>query len=219
MPRLRTAPDPGYGNVPLILVARWFFLSISLACFALSGWLWLDQRIHQAEAGQLFSAAPPGALSPTPPALPAPAPPAGPVARLEIARLGVEGFVEVGLDAGTLRRAIGLSPHGARPGEPGNVVLAAHRDTFFSGLRGARAGDLIKLQTPGGRTFYYRISRMFLVNPVDSWVMHSSPDRNILTLITCYPFRYIGKAPRRFVVQAQPAEESASQEGRIAAVI
>src|SRR5262245_56348296 len=115
VPRLRTEPDRGYTRVSLVMLARWSFLSFSFVCFALSAWLWLDQRLHQDAAERLFTEAT-QSESPTP-AIPAPAPKAPDatapvVAKLEIARLGVSGFVEVGFGPSTLRRAIGMSPYG-----------------------------------------------------------------------------------------------------------
>lgn len=137
-----------------------------------------------------------------------------PLARLSIARLGVFGFVEEGFDARTLSRGIGLRPNGPRPGEPGNIVLAAHRDTHFAGLKNARIGDKILIQTRDGRTYPYAISRLFVVKPSDEWVLHSSPGSNMLTLITCYPFRFVGSAPNRFVVQAEPLRAAVAEEKR-----
>lgn len=192
---------------------RWFCFGIAAACFTWCGWVWLEQRWHQSADGEMFDesihksteAAPPPSPQPSPEPSPAPREKIkGPIATLKIERLKVAGYVEEGFDARTLRNAIGHAPHSARPGEKGNIVLAGHRDTFFSGLQDAKLGDQITLQALDGRKFGYRISRIFIVDPTARWVMKSSPDRSMLTLITCYPFRYVGSAPKRLIVQAQP---------------
>ena len=179
------------------LWTRWISLGVSAACFSWAGWFWLDQSLHQAAADELFrvAAAVPGVVEDQK---------ASPVAKLEIPRLGVSGYVKAGLDATTLRQAIGHSPYSAQPGEKGNVVLAAHRDTFFAGLQYAQIGDIVTLHAANGKKFLYQVSKVFVVNPTDTWVMRSTPGRSLLTMITCYPFQFVGSAPNRLVVQAQP---------------
>lgn len=125
------------------------------------------------------------------------------LARLEIARLGVFGLIEDGFDASTLGTGIGLLPQGAKPGEPGNMILAAHRDTYFSGLSDATPGDLIVVRAGSGREYDYIVRRTFAVAATDSSALRSKPGRNTLTLVTSYPFHSIGDAPARFVVQAE----------------
>jgi sortase A len=121
--------------------------------------------------------------------------------RLEIPRLNVSAIVRAGSDARTLRLAIGHIGGTALPGEHGNVGLAAHRDTFFRRLGEIRVDDEVRLVTPDG-TFMYRVEGTRVVEPQDVWVLDQTTDP-ALTLITCYPFRYIGSAPQRFVVRAQ----------------
>jgi sortase A len=70
-----------------------------------------------------------------------------------------------------------------------------------------REGDLIQLQSSSGRELNYRVRRILVVKPTDSWVMRSTPNRDQLTLITCYPFQYVGNAPERLVVQAEPVRQ------------
>jgi sortase A len=135
------------------------------------------------------------------------APPAGStIGRIEIPRLGVSAIVRAGSDARTLRLAVGHIPGTAYPGEPGNVGLAGHRDTFFSKLRDIRPDDVIRIATPEG-TYDYRVERTTVVNPRDVWVLDPS-EHDILTLVTCYPFSYIGAAPQRFIVRAQRAADA-----------
>jgi sortase A len=122
------------------------------------------------------------------------------VGRLEIPRLGVDAIVRAGSDARTLRLAVGHIPGTALPGEGGNIGLAAHRDTFFRRLGDIREGDDVRVVTPEG-TFVYRVEGTKVVNPSDVWVLDPT-DQPALTLVTCYPFRYVGAAPQRFIVRA-----------------
>ena len=120
--------------------------------------------------------------------------------RLEIARLGVSAVVRSGSDARTLQLAVGHIPGTALPGEAGNVGLAGHRDTFFRRLRDIETDDEIRLVTPEGR-YRYRVQRTDIVRPEDVWILGPTEEPT-LTLVTCYPFTYIGSAPERFVVRA-----------------
>ena len=96
---------------------------------------------------------------------------------------------------------MGHYPSSALPGEGGNVVLAGHRDTFFRPLRNIRRGDRIILETPRA-TLDYRVETTAVVNPNDVAVLAPTAG-NILTLVTCFPFYYIGPAPHRFIVRAK----------------
>ncbi|HXN22834.1 MAG TPA: class D sortase [Candidatus Dormibacteraeota bacterium] len=120
---------------------------------------------------------------------------------LEIPRLGISSVVDEGVDNDTLLVAVGHVPGTAFPGEVGNVALAGHRDTFFRELGQLRSGDDIVVTTLGG-SYRYRVEATRIVNPSANEVLDAS-DRPTLTLITCYPFRYIGSAPRRFIVVAR----------------
>jgi sortase A len=122
------------------------------------------------------------------------------VGRLDIPRLGLSAIVLEGADDETLRLGIGHVPGTALPGPSGNVALAAHRDTFFHPLRRIRAADEIELTTPR-HTYRYRVDSVRIVGPDDTTVLRRMP-RPSLTLVTCYPFHWVGNAPKRFVVQA-----------------
>jgi sortase A len=124
--------------------------------------------------------------------------------RLEIPRLGVSAIVRAGSDARTLSLAIGHIDGTALPGEPGNIGLAAHRDTFFRRLGEIRGDDDVRLVTPEG-TFRYRVDGTRIVEPHDVWVL-APTKQPALTLVTCYPFRYVGSAPQRFIVRAHLAD-------------
>jgi len=121
--------------------------------------------------------------------------------RLEIPTLGVSTIVREGEDARTLQLAIGHIAGTALPGTAGNMGLAAHRDTFFRRLREIDRGDVIRLVAVEG-TFTYVVESTQIVDPDDLWVLDPTPEP-ALTLVTCYPFTYIGEAPERFIVRAR----------------
>lgn len=121
--------------------------------------------------------------------------------RLEIPRLGISAIVAEGDQDRTLRTAIGHLPHTPLPGELGNSALAAHRDTHFRALRDVRLGDRIHVRSWSGEAEFEVIATQ-IVMPQDVHVLEPTPDAT-LTLITCYPFGYVGRAPKRFVVQAR----------------
>ena len=127
------------------------------------------------------------------------------VGRIEIPRLRLSAVIKAGADARTLQLAVGHIPGTALPGETGNVGLAGHRDTFFRRLRDVRPDDEIRVTTPD-RVYRYRVERTDVVDPQDVWVLDPTK-YEALTLVTCYPFTYVGSAPQRFVVRAQLAEE------------
>jgi sortase A len=121
--------------------------------------------------------------------------------RLEIPRLGMAVIIDEGVSDNILRRAVGHIPQTALPGERGNIALAGHRDTFFRPLRKIQAGDAIALKTPTGN-FEYRVESTAVVAPTDIQVLKPSRDR-MLTLVTCFPFSFLGSAPDRFIVRAR----------------
>lgn len=125
------------------------------------------------------------------------------VGRILIPRIGSSALIAEGMAPSTLRRAVGHMPTSALPGEPGNVVLAAHRDTYFKGLGKLRRGDIVRLQTQR-RTYRYEIENTQVVDADAVEVMR--PTRSpALTLVTCYPFGTLGPAPRRYIVRAHLA--------------
>jgi LPXTG-site transpeptidase (sortase) family protein len=112
----------------------------------------------------------------------------------------VSAVIRAGSDARTLRLAVGYIPGTALPGDRGNFGLAGHRDTFFRKLRDINPDDEIRIVTPDG-VFRYYVQRTSIVMPEDVWVLDSTT-YPALTLVTCYPFNYIGSAPKRFIVRA-----------------
>lgn len=122
------------------------------------------------------------------------------VGRIEIPRIGLKTVILEGVSQRTLALAVGHVPGTAFPGNSGNVAIAGHRDTFFRGLRGVRPGDAIVLTTLSG-SYEYRVKSCEVVVPRDTRVLADSPEPS-LTLVTCYPFHYLGPAPERFIVHA-----------------
>jgi sortase A len=120
--------------------------------------------------------------------------------RIEINSIGLSAMILEGVDSQTLRRGVGHIPGTANPGEPGNVALAGHRDTFFRALRNIRKDDEITLETLGG-SYRYRVDSIQVVTPDDTEALNSSGEA-ILTLVTCYPFSFVGPAPKRYIVRA-----------------
>jgi sortase A len=125
----------------------------------------------------------------------------GLIGRIEIPRLSLSVVVVEGTDKPALRRAAGHIAGTGLPGQPGNVGIAAHRDTFFRPLRNIQRNDIITVTTLGGE-YGYRVVSTKVVSPYDVAVLN--PDGNeILTLVTCFPFYFVGPAPDRFIVRAE----------------
>jgi sortase A len=120
--------------------------------------------------------------------------------RLEIPRLKLSLTVLEGDDQKTLRLAPGHIENTAFPGDVGNAAIAGHRDTHFRALENIRKGDEISIATSEG-AFKYFVQWTRVVGPDDVSVLQSSSVPE-LTLVTCYPFHYIGSAPKRFIVRA-----------------
>jgi len=123
------------------------------------------------------------------------------LALMEIPRIGISVIVAEGDSPAVLRHAAGHLNGTALPGQAGNVAIAAHRDTFFRSLQHIREGDTITLTTLAD-TYQYQVELVEIVEPKKTDILARSPEPT-LTLITCYPFYYIGPAPRRFVVRAR----------------
>jgi sortase A len=134
-----------------------------------------------------------------------------PLAVLSIPTLRLDVPVFEDTDELTLNRGAGRIVGTARPGERGNIGIAAHRDGFFRGLKDVRPGDRIELAQLR-RKFVYTVDNIAVVDPGDVTVLHARPQPS-LTLVTCYPFYLVGNAPQRYIVQASLANsEQASSE-------
>jgi len=141
----------------------------------------------------------------------APAPAAGTVlGRLEAPSVKLSTVVLEGSDDGTLSRGSGHIEDTPMPGHPGNVGIAGHRDTTFRALRNIHVGDPLDFKT-ADRVYRYRISKTMIVGPDDVYVLDPTAEP-ALTLVTCYPFEFIGHAPRRFIVRADLIGEEARAE-------
>jgi len=195
---------------------RWLQTGLLVLAFVFLGlWSWshLESRGFQSAESRRLEAAlrdaesDPRSASPAAfVVLPAPEPskhakePGGVLGRIEIPRLHITAIVAEGSDVKTLERAVGHITSTALPGSPGNSALAGHRDTFFRGLGGVRVDDVIRIVTLE-RTYTYRVEWSLVVEPRRVDVLDSTATRS-LTLITCYPFAFVGHAPQRFVVRA-----------------
>jgi sortase A len=123
-----------------------------------------------------------------------------PEAVLRVQRVGLEVPVLEGVDDLTLNRGAGHIPGTALPGQPGNVAVAGHRDGFFRALKDVVPGDTIEMQR-ASVTDRYIVRNIELVAPSNTSVLKSTGE-DTLTLVTCYPFHYVGAAPQRYIIQA-----------------
>jgi sortase A len=178
------------GYCAYVLMDTWIFQKAERSHFDR---LLAERPRSNGEAGQTGSPALPGNLPP--------AATNGLIGRIEIPRLGVSVMVVEGTSRTTLRRAAGHISGTALPGQLGNVGISGHRDTFFRPLRKIQQNDIITLVTLLGE-YRYRVVSTKVVGPDDVAVL--SPSGNeILTLVTCYPFFFVGSAPDRFIVRAE----------------
>jgi sortase A len=199
------------------VLLKW--LERSLLAFGLALGLWcavILVRAHQTQnmpppKVTVTQTVLPGGTTTSPPA-PAPAPAPGTwVARLEVPSVRLATTVLEGTDDGTLSRGSGHIEDTPFPGQTGNVGIAGHRDTVFRPLRHIHLGDEMKLTT-ADRVYHYKISKTLIVTPDDVYVLDPT-EQPTLTLVTCYPFDFIGHAPRRFIVQAALVSEEARVAG------
>lgn len=187
-------------------------LFVGLAAIGWAVYFWVEAQIYQIRQRRQFDTIvstrtiEPEAIGQAPltetPILKAPRLVTGSVlGQLEIPRIGLSVMVIEGDSASILRRAAGHLEGTALPGGPGNVAIAAHRDTFFHALRDIRHRDVIALNTLRG-SYQYEVESVEIVEPDNIEVLADSPNPT-LTLVTCYPFYYVGLAPKRFIVRAR----------------
>jgi sortase A len=182
-------------------------LSLGFAALVWCAYFWADAHLYQTVERQRFDAsaesreidaqivAPREVLKARKPAIGAV------LGEIDIPRIGISVMVLEGDSTAILRRAAGHLEGTGMPGEPGNITIAAHRDTFFRALRNIRDQDIITLTTLTG-AYRYQVESIEVVGPNDTQVLADSREP-ILTLITCYPFYYVGPAPKRFIVRAR----------------
>jgi sortase A len=123
-----------------------------------------------------------------------------PLAILRIPKISLEVPVFDDTDELTLNRGVGRIRGTNQIGQPGNVGIAGHRDGFFRGLKDIAPGDVVELEV-GGRTEQYVVKQIQIVKPEDTSVL-SPTSTTTLTLVTCFPFYYLGSAPQRYIVTA-----------------
>jgi len=199
----------------MVRVARWTQRLLFITGFLILGYCvadWLNSRWRQAEGNQeldriILNHKPDPAPAPLPTT---PIPEGGLVGRVEIPKLELSAVIFQGTGNSVLAHGVGHLDGSALPGQAGNVVLAAHRDTFFRSLRNIHKGDLIAVTTRTGiRT--YHVDSTEIVDPTETSVEDSTV-KPTLTLITCYPFYFVGHAPKRFIVRALDSQLEASSE-------
>lgn len=203
-------------------------LLAGILCLGIYAWAWFDARFYEQEQDRLLKQA--IAAGPPPPVRGTHAaaetdsfeslrnsaekekkPPVRVedgelIGRIQVPRLGVSAILMEGVGKKALRRGAGHIPDTAMPSEEaGNVGIAAHRDSFFRGLKDIQEDDTIELTTLEG-TFRYTVEWIKIVKPDDVSVLAPTEDA-ALTLVTCYPFYYVGSAPERFIVRAHRIRE------------
>jgi len=175
---------------------QWTLFAGGILMLGYCGFVLVDTWVFQKQENAALEKFVPQALV----ASPAIVGPDGLIGRIQIERLGISAILLEGTRNKTLRRAVGHIAGTALPGQIGNVGIAGHRDTFFRPLRNVQADDIITLTTPGGE-YRYRVVSTKVVSPESVEVLNSDGNE-LLTLVTCYPFYYLGSAPDRFVVRA-----------------
>jgi sortase A len=188
-----------FGGLAAILVSAWFLGGAVL-------WRkWQDQKFDEAQkAAQTES--PQAEPAPTPAPPPPPPAPGDVIGRLSIARLNVKSVVREGTTDSVLSMALGHIEGTAMPGQVGNVGVAGHRDTLFRGLRNVALKDQIVLESVN-KKYTYHVESTQVVKPTDVQVLDPTPNASELTLVTCFPFDYVGSAPNRFIVKAKLVPE------------
>jgi sortase A len=190
----------------VLRAAYYVFLATGIIALGYAGYAVLDRYWYQGVETSKFEAV----SAPAAPRATAAVPIAdgGVIGEIEVQRLGLKAIVVQGDSEKLLRRAVGHLPETALPGEAGNVALAGHRDGLFRPLRDVRPGDLITLRTPE-REFQYRVEWTAIVPPTAVRVLQPTSEP-ALTLVTCFPFYYVGAAPERFVVRARKISVASS---------
>lgn len=177
---------------------------LGAACLLYVAWVLVDAHWFQQRALEHLTRAAPAVEEGAAAEIDLPA--GTPLARLTVPRLDLAVAVAEGTGDEVLQRAVGHLERTPLPGEGGHVVLAGHRDTFFRPLERIELGDRISLDAPSFSTTY-EVEWFRIIDPSELWVLED-PGYPALTLITCYPFRFVGNAPQRFIVRAKRIEAS-----------
>jgi len=191
---------------------RNLLLIIGIVCLGYFAYTWANQTVYQSYENWALDQE--RAQAKVHPAAPVPAPVDGSViGRVSIGRLNLSAVVLQGVNEGILKEAVGHVPSTALPGQTGNFAIAAHRDTLFRALKDIKLGDYITFQSQNNQ-FQYQVVATKIVKPTDVSVLRPdggglipqsdvSAKPKLLTMITCYPFYYVGAAPERFIVEAK----------------
>lgn len=175
---------------------EWTLLGIGVGCLGTFGLVSLQAyRFEHAQAAAFARSA-----TATPDRR-VPVKPGSLVGLLSVPRLGLSTAVVEGDDSKSLKLSAGHLPDTPWPWQPGNSAIAAHRDGRFRALRKIKVGDEVNLRTSHGE-LRYLVRELSIVEPDDLSVLAPGAAPS-LTLITCYPFTYIGNAPKRFIVRAE----------------
>ncbi|HEY7390422.1 MAG TPA: class D sortase, partial [Bryobacteraceae bacterium] len=178
----------------------WILLVIGAGALGYAVFTVAEGVLYQRANTLLLNVSPPAPLgSDRQPDLRAAALEGAAISRLEIPRLGMSVVVAEGTTPHTLKLGAGHIRGTAFPDEVGNIGIAGHRDTFFRPLRGINAGDTVVLTTPH-QVLRYSVEWARVVQPSSVDVLRPSPEP-LLTLVTCYPFKFVGSAPDRFIVR------------------
>ena len=186
---------------PILRWSRNILLIIGLLALSYVGYALLDARLYQDEQARRFERELKETKLTRAESSGIAVSEGSPLGRIEISAVGLTTMIQEGTEEGTLRRAVGHIQGTPLPGQRGNVALAGHRDTFFRGLRDIRVNDEITLTTLSG-SYHYRVDSTEVVKPEETEVLKDG-GANTLTLVTCYPFNFVGSAPKRFIVRAR----------------
>ncbi|HEX6164527.1 MAG TPA: class D sortase [Vicinamibacterales bacterium] len=180
----------------LLHLVEWLLLGLGLGCLGIYAYETVEARRFQSEQAAAFereaTAERPlteirtGSL----------------IGMLDVPRLELSTPVIEGDDTGTLKRAVGHLPDTPMPWDQGNSAVAGHRDGLFRPLKDVKVGDEIRFRTTR-EELRYRVTKTSIVKPDDLSVLEPQDGASTLTLITCYPFYYVGSAPKRFIVHAE----------------
>jgi sortase A len=186
---------------PILRLIRNVLLIIGILALSYVGYALLDAWLYQAEQARRFERELKETNLPRAESSGIAVSEGSPLGRIKISAVGLTTMILEGTEEGTLRRAVGHIRGTPLPGQRGNVALAGHRDTFFRGLRDIRVNDEITLTTLTG-SYNYRVDSTTVVKPEETGVLKDD-GADTLTLVTCYPFNFVGSAPKRFIVRAR----------------
>jgi sortase A len=186
---------------PILRWSRNVLLIIGLLALSYVGYALLDARLYQDEQARRFEQELKETKLTRAESSGIAVSEGSPLGRIEISAVGLTTMILEGTEEETLRRAVGHIQGTSLPGQRGNVALAGHRDTFFRGLRDIRVNDEITLTTLSG-SYHYRVDSTEVVKPEETEVLKDD-GADTLTLVTCYPFNFVGSAPKRFIVRAR----------------